>query len=117
MMDSGESGDDGVVAYATQNLGVGIAGSAQLTVEITNKVRELADLQIRLRQLECSGSGGAVFGATAGGEAALPDIVEEGLCIACMNAPRNSVLLWCGHQVLCFGCANKMHHRTAVCPV
>ena len=38
-------------------------------------------------------------------------------CIICMDNPRNSVLIPCGHLGVCMECAQELQRTTKMCPV
>lgn len=38
-------------------------------------------------------------------------------CIVCMDNPRNSVLLPCGHLGVCMTCATQLQGTTKICPI
>lgn len=54
-------------------------------------------------------AGAPRLGPAGGGD----ESAEEGACVACMNAPRDTVYRACGHMVLCAPCAA----RCPTCPV
>jgi hypothetical protein len=42
---------------------------------------------------------------------------EETQCVVCMDAPKDHILVPCGHQCVCEACAEKlMKARSALCP-
>eukprot|EP00411_Alexandrium_monilatum_P070315 CAMPEP_0175585458 /NCGR_PEP_ID=MMETSP0096-20121207/49726_1 /TAXON_ID=311494 /ORGANISM="Alexandrium monilatum, Strain CCMP3105" /LENGTH=229 /DNA_ID=CAMNT_0016889289 /DNA_START=6 /DNA_END=692 /DNA_ORIENTATION=+ len=115
---------------------VGSAGAAQavegedatvLVARLAEKVREVAELRQRLQAIrggaEAGNGGGSVAfhlarttsssEVDAGGQ----DSSNSNCCIVCMDALRNCVLLWCGHQVLCLRCAQTLVVRTPFCPI
>ena len=64
---------------------------------------------MRLQQVE------AQLGVTS---PAAPAVEEEALCVVCMDAPKNHVVLPCLHQCLCAACAQQLQEQGAQsCPV
>ncbi len=58
--------------------------------------------------------------ATGGGGScvvALADLDDDHACIACMAALKTTLLIPCGHLVLCANCAAQVLERSAVCPM
>jgi hypothetical protein len=43
---------------------------------------------------------------------------EETLCVLCFDAPKDHIILPCGHQCVCKGCAEQLTRtRTPTCPL
>ena len=43
---------------------------------------------------------------------------EEVLCVVCMDAPKQHVILPCGHQCVCEACAQQLTQKSPpTCPV
>jgi hypothetical protein len=40
---------------------------------------------------------------------------EETLCVVCMDAPKNHLVLPCKHLCVCEACARLLHNRCPVC--
>mmetsp|Transcript_114074 Transcript_114074/g.295381 ORF Transcript_114074/g.295381 Transcript_114074/m.295381 type:complete len:220 (+) Transcript_114074:3-662(+) len=108
--------------------------AAAVAADLAGKLRAVAELRRKLRNLRTGGSGDT--GGSVGFEMMRsrsrnhivmdePDNATEpgsqdpdaNLCIVCVEGLRNSVLLWCGHQVLCLRCAKTLSARTARCPI
>eukprot|EP00931_Biecheleriopsis_adriatica_P004565 TRINITY_DN106210_c0_g1_i1.p1 TRINITY_DN106210_c0_g1~~TRINITY_DN106210_c0_g1_i1.p1 ORF type:complete len:262 (-),score=32.49 TRINITY_DN106210_c0_g1_i1:40-825(-) len=101
---------------------------AELTAAIATKLREVAEMRQKLQSFrgvadESSGTPASVgFQLTrslsrGGSTTQVGGNAPESECIICFDHPRNSVLLWCGHQVLCLKCARLLYGRNAGCPV
>jgi hypothetical protein len=46
-----------------------------------------------------------------------PD-AEETMCVVCFDAPKDHLIVPCGHQCVCAGCAEQLTNtRTPTCPV
>ena len=42
---------------------------------------------------------------------------DETLCVLCMDAPKDHIIIPCGHQCVCEACAEKLKKaRKALCP-
>ena len=49
---------------------------------------------------------------------AAPAVEEEVLCVVCMDAPKQHIILPCGHQCVCEACAQQLTQTTSPsCPV
>ena len=49
---------------------------------------------------------------------AAPQLEEEALCVVCMDAPKQHIILPCGHQCVCEACAQQLTQTTSPsCPV
>jgi hypothetical protein len=43
---------------------------------------------------------------------------EENMCVVCMDAPKDYLIVPCGHQCVCASCAEQLTKtRTPTCPV
>ena len=43
---------------------------------------------------------------------------EETMCVVCFDAPKDHLIVPCGHQCVCAGCAEQLiNTRTPTCPV
>ena len=50
--------------------------------------------------------------------AAAPQLEEEALCVVCMDAPKQHIIIPCGHQCVCEACAQHLTQATSPsCPV
>jgi hypothetical protein len=46
-----------------------------------------------------------------------PD-AEETMCVVCFDAPKDHIIVPCGHQCVCEACAEQLTKtRTPMCPV
>ena len=43
---------------------------------------------------------------------AAPAVEEEVLCVVCMDAPKQHIILPCGHQCVCETCAKEFKPKT-----
>lgn len=89
---------------------------SQLTTAIAEKLREVAQMRQRLRCLRNVNPAGADAGGSVGFELTNKGD-DESSCVICVEATRNSVILWCGHQALCIQCARLLYGRNAPCPI
>ena len=39
------------------------------------------------------------------------------ICVVCFDAPRDAVLMPCGHADLCMACAKQVARTNALCPI
>lgn len=46
-----------------------------------------------------------------------PPQEQQKECIVCMDNPRNSVLIPCGHLGVCMECARELHTTLKICPI
>lgn len=68
--------------------------------------------------MEGDGSGGnpeVMLGSTIVPHEAEED--EEGLCVICLTADKDTAVMPCRHMCLCKGCAEELMRRTPKCPV
>jgi hypothetical protein len=44
---------------------------------------------------------------------------EEALCVLCLDAPKDHIIIPCGHQCVCGPCAEKLKRvkRNPACPI
>ena len=42
---------------------------------------------------------------------------DNKLCVICLQAPYNTVLVPCGHLYLCYNCASSVKNKNAECPI
>ena len=42
---------------------------------------------------------------------------EDRTCVVCFEAPRDAVLIPCGHAVTCMACARKIAETSDICPM
>jgi hypothetical protein len=71
--------------------------------------QELAALTVRSQQIQ----------ARLGVPAAAPaPQAEEELCVLCLDARKDHIILPCGHQCVCKGCAEQLTRtKTPTCPL
>ena len=70
---------------------------------------ERAELMLRVQQMD------AQLGVVA---PAASQLEEEALCVVCMDAPKQHIILPCGHQCVCEACAQQLTQTTSPsCPV
>ena len=70
--------------------------------------QELAALALRMQEMQ------AQLGVAP---PAAPQLEEE-LCVVCMDAPKQHIILPCGHQCVCEACAQQLTQTTSPsCPV
>jgi hypothetical protein len=71
----------------------------------------LAALALETQQLH------AQLGSSVGPSAASQD--EEALCVLCLDAPKDHIIIPCGHQCVCGACAEKLKRvkRNPACPI
>ena len=73
---------------------------------------ETAALTLRLQQMQ------ARLGVVAPGEPTPQPQAEEALCVVCMDAPKQHIIIPCGHQCVCEACAQQLTQATPpTCPV
>jgi hypothetical protein len=85
------------------------AAAVRLRVE-----EEVAALTLRLQEAQ-KWLGNSVVPPAA--PAPHPD-VEETQCVVCFNAPKDHIIVPCGHQCVCAGCAELLTKtRRPLCPV
>ena len=52
------------------------------------------------------------------GSSVVPPTVEETMCVVCFDAPKDHIIVPCGHQCVCARCAEQLTNtRTPMCPV
>ena len=73
----------------------------QMKRHLSDKERELCQLKNRLAQLEHQAA----------------ELLEEGICKICYDAPIECVLVPCLHQVVCRGCREQLDERCPICRV
>ncbi|GLC35327.1 hypothetical protein PLESTB_000576800 [Pleodorina starrii] len=113
------------------------------TAESLSELQQVLDAALALRDEATgrgSGGGGAAAAAAAGGAGAAgaappaalpppaaalppapgagaPDLDDDHACIACMAALKTTLLIPCGHLVMCGPCAAQVLDRSGVCPM
>ena len=52
------------------------------------------------------------------GSSVVPPAAEETMCVLCLDAPKDHIIVPCGHQCVCEACADQLTKtRTPTCPV
>ena len=67
----------------------------------------MASLTRRLQQMQ----------AQLGSSVAPPAAPEETMCVVCMDAPKDCIVLPCMHLCACGPCAQRLLELNASCPV
>jgi uncharacterized coiled-coil protein SlyX len=87
------------------------AAAASGAAERLHMQEEAAALTLRLQQIQ------AHLGSSVASPAPHPD-AEETMCVVCFDAPKDHIIVPCGHQCVCAGCAEQLTKtRTPSCPV
>ena len=82
------------------------AAEAAEAAERLQMEEQLASIALRMQQVQAelgSGSGTSQLGA------------EETLCVVCMDAPKDHIVLPCMHMCACAACAQLLRDRCPVC--
>jgi multidrug efflux pump subunit AcrA (membrane-fusion protein) len=82
--------------------------AAEAAVKRQQVVAELAALDLRTKQLQ------AELGSGSG--TPQPN-TEETMCVVCMDAPKDRIVLPCMHMCACGPCAQRLLELNASCPV
>jgi hypothetical protein len=98
-----------VAVKAAEAAAVKAAAEAEAAAKRQQMVAELAALDLRTKQLHSelgSGSGTSQLDA------------EETQCVVCFDAPKDHIIVPCGHMCVCEACAEQLTKtRTPTCPV
>ena len=80
--------------------------AAAAAAELQHLEEEMATLDARRQQVQ------AKLGSTSA------RVTQEELCIVCLDAPKDHIIVPCGHQCVCGACAQRLK-RTAspTCPL
>jgi hypothetical protein len=78
--------------------------AAEVAAVVAAKRERLAALALEVQQLQ----------AELGSGTPQPD-AEETMCVVCMDAPKNRVVLPCMHMCACEACAQLLRDRCPVC--
>jgi hypothetical protein len=94
---------------AAEEAAAAAATEAEAEAAEAAKRERLAALALEVKQLQAElGSGSAT---------PQPD-AEETLCVVCMDAPKDHIIVPCGHMCVCGACAEQLTKtRTPTCPV
>jgi hypothetical protein len=85
--------------------------AAALTLSMQSDALRMQRNALRLQQVQ-SRLGSSV--APPAAPASHPD-AEETMCVVCMDAPKNRVVLPCMHMCVCEACAQLLRDRCPVC--
>jgi hypothetical protein len=85
---------------------VSAAAEAAEAAERQQLVAELAALDLRTQQVQAQL--GVPSAAPAPG-------ADETLCVVCLDAPKDHIVLPCGHMCACGACAQLLRDRCPVC--
>jgi hypothetical protein len=100
-------------ARATEAERARVAAEEAVTAAAERQLIEerLAALALETQQLQ------AQLGSSVGPSAASHD--EEVLCVLCLDAPKDHIIIPCGHQCVCGACAEKLKRvkRNPACPI
>jgi hypothetical protein len=75
--------------------------------------QELAALTLRVQQMRARGGGSVVPPAAP----APHPYEEETMCVVCMDAPKDRIVLPCMHLCACGPCAQRLMELATSCPV
>ena len=80
------------------------------TLRQQSEARRLQSDALRLRQMQ------AQLGVPPAAPAPHPDDAED-QCVLCLDAPKDHIIIPCGHQCVCEACAEKLKKaRNPLCP-
>ena len=83
---------------------------AALTLTVQSDARRMQSDALRLRQMQ------AQLGVPPAAPALHPDDAED-QCVLCLDAPKDHIIIPCGHQCVCEACAEKLKKaRNPLCP-
>ena len=77
----------------------------QMEEEVEALARSVQSDALRLQQMQ----------ARLGSSVVPPAAPEETMCVVCMDAPKNRVVLPCMHMCVCEACAQLLRDRCPVC--
>jgi hypothetical protein len=93
---------------------VKVAAEAAAAAERLQSEEEVAALTLRLQEAQ-QRLGNSV--AQPAAPTSHPD-AEETMCVVCFDAPKDHLIVPCGHQCVCARCAEQLTKtRTPMCPV
>jgi hypothetical protein len=97
-------------AAAVKAAAVAVAEAAEAAERLQMEQR-LAALALEAQQIQ------ARLGVPPAAPAHHPD-AEETMCVVCFDAPKDHIIVPCGHQCVCEACAEQLTNtRTPLCPV
>jgi hypothetical protein len=82
---------------------------AALALTVQSDALRLQSEALRLRQMQ------AQLGVPPAAPALHPDDAED-QCVLCLDAPKDHIIIPCGHQCVCEACAEKLKARNPLCP-
>ena len=84
---------------------------AALTLSVQSDALRMRSGALRMQQVQ------AQLGVSPAAPAPHPD-AEETMCVVCFDAPKDHIIVPCGHQCVCARCAEQLTKtRTPMCPV
>ena len=84
---------------------------AALTLSARSDALRMRSDALRMQQVQ------AQLGVSPAAPAPHPD-AEETMCVGCFDAPKDHIIVPCGHQCVCARCAEQLTKtRTPTCPV
>ena len=84
---------------------------AALTLSVRSDALRMRSGALRMQQVQ------AQLGVSPAAPAPHPD-AEETMCVVCFDAPKDHIIVPCGHQCVCEACAEQLTNtRTPMCPV
>jgi hypothetical protein len=87
------------------------AAKAVAAAELLQMEEQMAALALRMQKAQ------AQLGVSPTAHAPHPD-AEETMCVVCLDAPKDHIIVPCGHQCVCARCAEQLTKtRTPMCPV
>jgi hypothetical protein len=97
--------EEAAAAAAMEAVVEAVAAAERLQAE-----EEVAALTVRLQEAQ------ARLGVPPAAPAPHP---EEALCVLCLDAPKDHIIIPCGHQCVCGPCAEKLKRvkRNPACPI
>jgi hypothetical protein len=85
---------------------------AALTLSVQSDTLRLQRDALRLQQAQ------AQLGVPPAAPTPHPDDAEETMCVVCFDAPKDHIIVPCGHMCVCASCAEQLTKtRTPTCPV
>jgi hypothetical protein len=85
------------------------AEEAEADAERLQIEQEMAALKLRLKQMKTR-AGSSVAPPAA------PVLDQSAECVLCFDAPKDHILVPCGHQCVCGACAKKLKKAKLPCP-
>jgi hypothetical protein len=108
-----------VAEQAAAAAAVKAAAEAAEAAERLQVEAQLAALTLRMETRRTEGAADALraqqMQARLGSSVVPPAAPEETMCVVCMDAPKNRVVLPCMHMCVCEACAQLLRDRCPVC--